>query len=118
MNRPPFPQVIDSTMYNDLLACPTKFYREHLEHWKPRELSVHLHAGAAFARGLEVTRQSFWDESLSPLESLARGMHALTLAYGAFEAPPGSPEYPEAPASPADPLIELLTPRSMKAPLT
>ena len=92
MNRPPFPQVIDSTMYNDLLACPTKFYREHLEHWKPRELSVHLHAGAAFARGLEVTRQAFWDESLSPLESLARGMHALTLAYGAFEAPPGSPK--------------------------
>lgn len=71
-------------------SCPHKFKLEYLEHWKPRTESVHLHAGKAFAEGLEAARRAHYEEGKSPADSLAEGIRALTLAYGSFECPPDS----------------------------
>jgi hypothetical protein len=73
-----------------LRACAQKLKLEFFDHWKPHEPSVHLHAGAAFARGLEVTRLSFYSEGKSATEALALGMAALARAYGDFECPSDS----------------------------
>lgn len=88
--RPPFPSVIDSTLMSHFRACGRKAYLESFEHWKPRTHSVHLHAGAAFARGLEVAREQFYGAGLPERDAIAGGMKALVESYGAFECPPDS----------------------------
>lgn len=85
-----FPEVIDSTLIRDWRSCQRLAGLAHLEHWKRRDESIHLHAGAAFAKGLEATRVAFYAESHPENESIARGLLALTQAYGAFECPPES----------------------------
>ena len=61
-----FPEVIDSSMLADFKACPWKFYLTNIQQWKPKGVSTHLHAGAAFARGLEVVRRAYY-EGVKPL---------------------------------------------------
>jgi hypothetical protein len=55
-----FPDFIDSSMLATFKACPAKFFLEYIQDWKPKEPSVHLHAGGAFAKALEVTRKAFY----------------------------------------------------------
>jgi hypothetical protein len=88
--RPDFPPAIDSTMIGNFRACGQKLNLEFLQHWKAAEPSVHLHAGAAFARGLEETRLAFYDRGKPPGEALALGMGALAKSYGDFECPSDS----------------------------
>lgn len=88
--RPPFPEVVDSTLIASFRSCPRKFELEYLNHWKPKDPSVHLHAGAAYARGLEVARKEFYVKGETAENSLAAGLHALTVAYGDFECPEDS----------------------------
>lgn len=57
---PQFPEIIDSTMLSSLKSCETLFEKTYIQHWKAKGLSVHLHAGAAFAKGLEVARTAFF----------------------------------------------------------
>ena len=90
MSRPPFPEVIDSSLIAAFRSCPQKAFLEFFEHWKLRDPSVHLHAGAAFARGLEVARTAFYTEGRSPTDSVALGLRALIEAYGEFECPADS----------------------------
>jgi len=86
----PFPEVIDSSLIAAFRSCQEKARLEYFEHWKPLAQSVHLVAGAAFARGLEVARKSFYEDGLTPADSLAAGAEALMIAYGDFECPPDS----------------------------
>lgn len=81
-----FPAALDSTMIAAWRSCPTKCRREFFEHWKPRQPSIHLHAGAAFARGLEVTRRAFYEEGTPAEDAIATGLGALLTAYGDFDA--------------------------------
>lgn len=90
MIRPDFPSVIDSSLIAAFRSCPQKAFREFIQHWKPREPSVHLHAGASFAKGLEVTRTAFYVEGQSPQDALTAGLHALVSHYGEFECPADS----------------------------
>jgi hypothetical protein len=90
MNRPPFPRVIDNSMVSCYRACPQKFFREYLEHWKPKTPSIHLHAGGAYAHGLEAARRAFYVEGRSEQDSIAIGLGALLEFYGDFECPPDS----------------------------
>lgn len=83
--RPPFPHVIDSSMIASFRACPQKFFREYMQHYKPATPSVHLHAGAAYARGLEVTRTKFYDEGICESDATAYGLDALMRAYGDYD---------------------------------
>lgn len=89
-DRPTFPAVIDSSMLSTWRTCRRKALFEYLEHWKPKQRSVHLHAGGAFARGLEVARESFHVNGLSERDAIASGLQALVTAYGSFECPADS----------------------------
>lgn len=88
--RVTFPHAVDSTMLATFRSCPQKFFRQYVEHWKPQAESVHLVAGGAFARGIEVARKSFFELGESAETAQARGCHALIDAYGDFECPPES----------------------------
>lgn len=120
MQRPMFPHTIDSTTLAAFRSCPQKMFRTYVEHWKPKGESVHLVAGGAFAKGIEVARKAYFegeahvpqvefvhDETLgysvrkvtwndSPCAAGDReaaealGIGALIAAYGDFECPADS----------------------------
>ena len=50
-----FPQLIDASLLASFKSCPELCRKVYFEHFKSREPSVHLHAGAAFASGMETT---------------------------------------------------------------
>jgi len=85
-----FPEVLDSTMITTYRACPHKFFREYCQHWKSATPSVHLHAGAAFAKGLEVARLAHYRDGKGQEDALEDGMTALLKAYGDFDCPEDS----------------------------
>lgn len=117
-DRPMFPHTIDSTMLAAMRSCPQKLFRTYLQHWKPKTESVHLVAGGAFAKGIEVARKAYFEgeypiygevpsdqPGLLPTrkwigvehrqagfkeDSEAAGLEALIMAYGDFECPPES----------------------------
>lgn len=90
IQRLPFPKVIDSSMMASFKSCPRKFQLEYLEHWKPQSTSIHLHAGAAYAAGLEAARVAFFQDGKPAAEAEAIGMKALFESYGNFQCPPDS----------------------------
>jgi hypothetical protein len=114
-----FPTILDSTILAAAKSCNYKFWLEYCADWKPREPSVHLHAGASFARGLEVARKAFYSgvietavreeyldangqpakrlawksEQSTPVDAAsaeALGTGALLASYGTFECPEDS----------------------------
>lgn len=97
MSRPLFPPSFDSTMLAAFRSCPQKMYRNYVQHWKPKAESVHLVAGGAFAKGIEVARKAYYEglpnEAISPglrEASEGAGAAALIKAYGNFECPSDS----------------------------
>lgn len=88
--RPPFPSVLDSTILAAFRSCPRKAFLEFFLHWKNKEPSVHLHAGAAYARGMEVARKAFYEEGKDHETSVALGVGALLEFYGNFDCPEDS----------------------------
>ncbi len=95
MARPLFPPTIDSTLLAAFRSCPQKAFRTYVEHWKPQNESVHLIAGGAFAKGIEVAREAFFVHSMSREDSEQEGLKALLLAYGDFEPPEGTSKTPD-----------------------
>jgi hypothetical protein len=89
-SRPRFPHVLDNTLISAFRSCPQQANRAYFEHWKPQGTSVHLHAGAAYAHGLEVMRRAFYSHEVNAEDALALGGEALLKAYGDFECPEGS----------------------------
>jgi len=77
-----FPEVIDSSILADFKACPWKCKLSYIDQWKPRGKNTHLHAGGAFARGLEVARRGFYEQGLSAEDCEALGVQALLQFYG------------------------------------
>jgi len=77
-------------MLSSFRSCPQKFYRSYLQHWKPKNESVHLVAGGAFATGIEVARKAYYEQKLPREDAEAAGLKALIERYGDFECPPES----------------------------
>lgn len=90
--RPPFPSVFDSTIIAAARSCGRKVELEFFEHWKSKDPSVHLHAGAAYAKGMEVARTRFYVDGASAEDSVAEGVGALLAYYGNFDCPEDSPK--------------------------
>lgn len=88
--EPYFPDIFDSSMIAEYKACQTKFNLTYMQEWKPKEPSVHLHAGAAFAKGIESARTAFYVESANPEDAQAYGLQKLLEAYGDFDCPADS----------------------------
>jgi hypothetical protein len=90
MADPFFPEVIDNSLVETFLTCPTKCNREYFQHWKPATPNVHLHAGGSYAHGLEAARLAFYRDGKPEAEAIALGAKALIEFYGNFECPPDS----------------------------
>lgn len=82
---PVFPDVIDSTIRNDFVSCPKKFWYQRILGLAPKGGSVHLIAGGAFAKGIEVTRRRFYEEGADEQEAILDGVLAAWQHYGAFD---------------------------------
>lgn len=80
-----FPQVIDNTMRKSFKNCSTLFYYDHLRNLKPIRPSIHLHAGAAFAKGHEAARRAFYGDKTDVFTAELAGKAALTEFYGDFD---------------------------------
>lgn len=81
--RGDFPRVIDNTIRTLFVSCPRKFYWRISRGLVAGDKSIHLHAGAAFAKGLEGFRLSYWGDAPGDYErALLEGFRALTKAYG------------------------------------
>lgn len=85
--KPDFPEYIDSSMRGSLVSCQTQFKYSYVNNLASREESVHLVAGGAFAKGLEVARQKFYGEGLSAAASIEAAAYAAIEAYGDFNPP-------------------------------
>lgn len=79
-----FPEVLDNTIVSTFRACEKKFYWSHARNLALSESNVHLISGAAFAKGLEVTRKLYFVAGRPFEESLLRGAAALVAEYGDF----------------------------------
>jgi hypothetical protein len=77
-------------MMSALKSCPRKAQLEYVEHWRPQTPSVHLHAGKAFAAGLEEAREAFYVAGRPAGEAVALGVGRLLAEYGDFECPEDS----------------------------
>ena len=92
MIRPDFPSVWDASMLSTFRSCPHKFALSYMAHWKPKTESHHLHAGKAFASGLEAARRAFYEQHASADEALELGIADLLGVYGSFSPPEDSPK--------------------------
>lgn len=102
MSERAFPTIIRNTYRKAFVRCPQ--YASYLyEHGLEGAPSIDLHAGAAFACGLEAARRAYYEESPDALSLASRlasttrarkaeeeGREALALAYGDFPCPPTS----------------------------
>lgn len=79
---PKFPAVWSSTMHADWKECKHQFYLRHILGLVPKGAGIHLHAGACFARGLEVARRLYYSGSLSKEDAVAMAWAAAAHAWG------------------------------------
>lgn len=90
LGRSPFPEVLDSTIIAAARSCGRKVELEFFDHWRSREPSVHLHAGAAYAAGIEKARVAYYVEGMDAETSVALGIQKCLEAYGDFDCPDDS----------------------------
>ena len=95
MNRPAFPEAVDSSMLATFKSCHRKQELTHLEHWKPKNESIHLVAGKAYASGLERARRSYYEGGFSQEQAIAHGTIALLKEYGTAEVPDDTAKTPQ-----------------------
>lgn len=81
----PFPAVIDSTILSSYSACGRLFELAHVESYKRTSSDeIHLHAGGAYATGMETCRLAYLQGNPSSV-CLEAGRTALAEAYGDFD---------------------------------
>lgn len=85
-----FPSLIDASLLSSFKSCPQLCKKTYLEHYKSKGPSVHLHAGGAFASGVERTRTAFYVEGKDSETSIAEGIGELLRFYGDYDCPPDS----------------------------
>lgn len=85
-----FPDWIDSSGRGAFATCPTKFFYGTMRHLQSLTPSVHLHAGGAFAKGMEITRDAFYADKKVSKVAIGLGMLAIIDFYGDYECPPDS----------------------------
>jgi hypothetical protein len=82
-----FPDCIDNTIREAAAVCQMKANYSFMREIAPEAKSVHLIAGGAMAKGLEVTRRAFYEDGKSAPEAIESGQAALISEYGDFQPP-------------------------------
>ena len=81
-----FPAILDNTTVSQFAKCPRSFFWGSLLHLKPKNESIHLHAGKAYAVLCEEFRFAYYDKTLATYRdldaSLLRATRAFFKAYG------------------------------------
>lgn len=86
------PIYLDSTMLDAFKSCPRKFYYEFCMGLRLRDKSVDLHAGGAFASGLQAFYNAYYGGMLFD-NALLEGLRAYLKAWGPdYVAPEKSPK--------------------------
>lgn len=85
-----FPEILDNTAREQFVVCPQKFLYSTINKLQPDPSSIHLHAGGAYAAGMEAMRKAFYNKGASEADALAAGIEATISFYGDFEPPAGS----------------------------
>jgi len=80
-----FPVAMTNTIREAFVNCPSKAYWAYCRRLVPQYPSIHLHAGSAFAKGLEETRRQYYEHHATPSDAFDAGFQALTAAYGNFD---------------------------------
>lgn len=80
-----FPSIIDNSMVNDFRECEQRWFYKHCRKITSLDENVHLIAGGAYARGLEVTRKRYFDDGLPVEDAIRIGIRAAIVYYGTFE---------------------------------
>jgi hypothetical protein len=86
----PFPEFIDNSARSTFRKCPLNWAYAYGRLLGSKTPNVHLHAGGAFAFGLETCRKKFFDEGLDAVTAEMLGAQALLEYYGDFECPESS----------------------------
>lgn len=82
-----FPELVDNTVRSHYRTCGEFFRRRTIQGWDTATPSIHLHAGGAFAHGLEKARRAFHEQGLDEAHALRDGLAALIQFYGPIQAP-------------------------------
>jgi hypothetical protein len=77
-----FPEVIDNSAVSAFRKCAMNWALGYGRMLASTSGNVHLHAGKAFAHGIEVARKAFFDEGHSEAAAIKRGSEALIHTYG------------------------------------
>lgn len=80
--KPPFPSVISNSIRSTFKSCHREAYNKYFLKRIPVIPSIHLHAGGAFAKGMEATRQAYFVAGLSDTDALLKGTSVLLDSYG------------------------------------
>ena len=80
-----FPTFVDSTLMSDIKRCHRLAYWAWLRHLTVQDISVHLHAGSAYAEGHNAFRQAYYGNDIHIDDALMHGFHTLTKAYADYE---------------------------------
>lgn len=84
---PPLPIQIDSTMLTTYRSCPKKFFWEYVLNLRPKLVSIHLHAGGAFASALEVWRHYHYVEKYTSEDAQVPAIREFIRYWGDFVGP-------------------------------
>lgn len=76
-----FPDYIDNSMRDDFMRCHHSWYFRYILRRVPMIPSIHLHAGAAFAKGLEVARTAYFDEGADADTAVYAGWRTVVESY-------------------------------------
>jgi len=80
-----FPAFIDNSAMSSFKRCKRHWYYSSLRKITPKGGNIHLHAGGAYARGLEVARTCYFEKGMDEDDAIAQGLHAFLLFWGDAE---------------------------------
>lgn len=83
-----FPELVDNTAMSEFGLCETRGYYFSNHRIVPSGANIHLHAGGAFAFGLEKSRRAFYQDGLGKDEAMRLGLEAIIQFYGPITPPP------------------------------
>ena len=83
-----FPEVVDSTILSCIDECETKAYLQFMRRFAKSATPIALHAGGAFAHGVESVRRNLYVHGMTVEEALIDGFKQLALYWGPDDIPP------------------------------
>ena len=78
----PFPELVDNSALSSFKKCPKDWYYSSLRAITRVGGNIHLHAGGAYAAGLEHARKAYYDDNLPADDAIAKGIDAFIRYWG------------------------------------